>query len=116
LYVDDNWTRIDRAYSRGTPGEIYNFGAGNEMTNLEIAKLILQKLGKSEQLISFVQDRHGHDFRYLISIEKIKKLDWSISCPFEEAMGKTIEWHSLNSWWWKPLLDFTPLKKVPKNI
>ena len=103
LYVDDNCTGIDTAYSYGTPGEIYNIGAGNEMTNLEIAKLILKKLGKSESLISFVQDRHGHDFRYSISSDKIKKLGWSKSYSFEEAMGKTIEWYSSNSWWWKPL-------------
>jgi len=105
LYVDDNCTGINMAYSHGTPGEIYNIGAGSEMTNLDIAKLILKKLGKDENLISFVQDRHGHDFRYSISSDKIKKLGWRVSYTFEEAMGKTIEWYSSNSWWWKQLLN-----------
>ena len=73
LYVDDNCTGIEAVYSRGKTGEIYNIGAGNEKTNLEIAKTVLRLLNKSEDLISFVQDRPGHDFRYSIATEKIQQ-------------------------------------------
>ncbi|MGA2121576.1 MAG: dTDP-glucose 4,6-dehydratase [Methanoregula sp.] len=104
LYVGDNCTGIDAAYSRGIPGEIYNLGAGNERTNLEIAKIILSVLHKSEDLITFIQDRAGHDFRYSISSEKIRSLGWSPSHPFDEAMARTVEWYVKNSWWWKPLV------------
>jgi len=104
LYVDDNCTGIDTVYSHGTPGEIYNIGAGNEKTNLEIAKLILKKLHKNEDLISFVQERAGHDFRYSIATDKIKKLGWHTSHSFEDAMERTIAWYSSNSWWLKPFI------------
>ena len=104
LYVGDNCTGIDAAYSRGIPGEIYNLGAGNERTNLEIAKIILSVLHKPEDLITFIQDRAGHDFRYSISSEKIRSLGWSPSHPFDEAMARTVEWYVKNSWWWKPLV------------
>lgn len=105
LYVDDNCTGIDTVYSRGKIGDVYNIGAGNEKTNLEIAKTVLHLLNKSEDLISFVQDRPGHDFRYSIATEKIRNLGWSPSHSFEEGMKKTIDWYLANPGWWKPLLN-----------
>jgi dTDP-glucose 4,6-dehydratase len=105
LYVEDNCTGIDTVFSQGTPGEIYNIGGGNEKTNLEIAKLILKKLHKNEDLISFIQDRAGHDFRYSVATDKIKNLGWHASYSFEEALEKTIAWYLSNSWWWKPLIS-----------
>lgn len=104
LYVDDNCTGIDAVYSRGKTGEVYNIGAGNEKTNLEIARTVLYFLNKSEDLITFVQDRPGHDFRYSITTEKIRSLGWIPANTFEEGMKKTIDWYLENTGWWKPLL------------
>ncbi|MDD4138030.1 MAG: GDP-mannose 4,6-dehydratase, partial [Methanoregula sp.] len=104
LYVGDNCTGIDAVYSRGTPGEIYNIGAGNERTNIDIAKIILSILHKPEGLITFIQDRAGHDFRYSISSEKVRKLGWKPAHSFDEAMARTVEWYVRNEGWWKPLL------------
>jgi dTDP-glucose 4,6-dehydratase len=103
LYVDDNCTGIDTVYSKGKTGEAYNIGAGNEKTNLEIAKTVLSLLNKSEDLITFVQDRPGHDFRYSIATEKIQCLGWTPAHTFEQGMKKTIEWYLANTAWWKPL-------------
>ena len=104
LYVDDNCTGIDAVYSQGTSGEIYNIGAGNLKTNLEIAKIILNALNKKEDQITFVQDRAGHDFRYSIASDKIRNLGWHPSYSFDDAIKKTIEWYVQNDWWWKPLV------------
>jgi dTDP-glucose 4,6-dehydratase len=104
LHVDDNCTGIDTAYAKGSPGQVYNIGAGNEKTNLEIAKIILKTLGRDEDLIRFVPDRAGHDFRYSIATEKIRGLGWRPAHSFDEAIGKTIDWYVRNEWWWKPLL------------
>ncbi|MGA9204182.1 dTDP-glucose 4,6-dehydratase [Methanoregula sp.] len=104
LYVDDNCTGIETAYEKGSPGGIYNIGAGNEKTNLEIAKIVLKTLTMDEDLITFVPDRAGHDFRYSIATEKIRKLGWAPSYSFEESMDRTVEWYKQNEWWWKPLL------------
>lgn len=101
LYADDNCTGIDTVYSLGEPGEVYNIGAGNEKTNIEIARTVLSILNKSEDLITFVQDRPGHDFRYSIATEKIRRLGWAPSHTFEEGMRKTIDWYLAHTGWWK---------------
>lgn len=105
LYVDDNCTGIDAVYSRGRPGEVYNIGAGNEKTNLEIARTIIRLLNKSEDLITFVHDRPGHDFRYSITTEKIRALGWTPSHTFNDGMEKTVAWYLSHTDWWKPLLS-----------
>ncbi len=104
LYVDDNCAGIETVYSHGKSGEIYNIGAGNERTNLEIAKIIIHTLNKKEDQITFVQDRAGHDFRYSIASEKIKSLGWQPLHSFDSAIKKTIEWYVNNMWWWKALV------------
>lgn len=104
LHVDDNCSGIDLVFTKGSPGSVYNIGGGNEKTNLEIAKIILRTLNLKEDLITFVPDRAGHDFRYSISTDKIRSLGWSPEHSFDEAIKKTIEWYVSNDWWWKPLL------------
>lgn len=104
LYVEDNCTGIETVYRKGKVGEDYNIGAGNEKTNLEIVRTVLALLHKSEDLISFVPDRPGHDFRYSIATEKIRKLGWKPKHTFEDGMQKTIEWYVANEMWWKPLI------------
>lgn len=104
LNVFDNCGGIYTVFDKGRAGEIYNIGAGEEYTNIEIVKLILKSLDKPESLIEFVPDRPGHDFRYALNISKIKKLGWKPSVTFEDGIKKTVEWYSENRWWWEPLL------------
>ncbi|GAH59440.1 unnamed protein product, partial [marine sediment metagenome] len=90
LHVIDNCSAIDLVLHKGEPGEIYNIGADNERTNIEITRMILKLLGKSENLIKSVQDRPGHDRRYALNSTKIKRLGWKTSYDFEEAMKETV--------------------------
>lgn len=94
LYVEDHCKAVDMIIRNGKVGEIYNVGGHNEMRNLDIVKLICKALGKSEDLIEFVEDRKGHDLRYAINPEKIKKeLGWYPETSFNEGIKKTIEWY-----------------------
>ena len=91
LYVEDHLEAIDLVYSKGKAKERYNIGGHNEKRNIDIVKLILKRLGKSEDLISFVEDRKGHDYRYAIDPTKIKnELDWEPKTKFEDGIVKTI--------------------------
>lgn len=95
LFVKDHCIAIDTVLHNGVKGEIYNVGGNNEKTNLEIVKTILKQLGKSEDLITFVEDRKGHDYRYAINSSKIKReLGWEPSVTVEEGLRQTIEWYA----------------------
>jgi len=103
LYVTDNCEAIDVVINQAQDGEVYNIGGGNEKTNLEITDIILKELGKPKSLITFVEDRKGHDRRYALSIDKIRSLGWSPKHTFEQAMAETIAWYKNNRWWWEQL-------------
>jgi len=103
IYVLDNCEGIDTVLHNGEIGEIYNIGGGNEKTNLELTKIILNELGKDESQIEYVKDRLGHDFRYALDIEKVKKIGWEPKHSFEEAIRKTINWYLENESWLKKL-------------
>ena len=97
LYVEDHCEAINLVYNKGKRKERYNIGGHNEKRNLEIVKLILKKLGKTEELISFVEDRKGHDYRYAIDPTKIKnELGWEPKTKFEQGIENTIEWYLQN--------------------
>lgn len=96
LYVRDNCSAIDMVLHKGLPGEIYNIGGGNELTNLDITKKILYYLNKPESLIDHVDDRRGHDFRYSIDDRKIRGLGWKPMRTFENALQETVEWYMEN--------------------
>ena len=97
LYVEDHCEAIDLVLHKGKAGERYNIGGHNEKRNIEIVKLILERLGKSEDLISFVQDRKGHDYRYAIDATKISnELGWVPKTKFEDGIIKTIDWYLEN--------------------
>ena len=104
IYVLDNCEAIDLVSQKGKSGEIYNIGAGNERTNIEIVNLILEELNKPKSLINFVKDRPGHDFRYSLDTKKIRGLGWVPRYKFEDAMKETIRWYVDNEWWWRPLI------------
>ncbi|MBE6485448.1 MAG: dTDP-glucose 4,6-dehydratase [Methanosphaera stadtmanae] len=97
IYVEDNCAGVDTVLHKGKIGEVYNIGGGNEKNNLEITKLILEKLGKPETLIQHVEDRLGHDRRYSLDATKTKKLGWEPKWSFEDAMEKTVNWYKDNS-------------------
>ena len=94
LFVEDHCEAIDLVLHNGVKGERYNIGGHNEKRNIEIVKLILKRLGKSEDLISFVEDRKGHDYRYAIDPTKIhNELGWLPKTKFEDGIVKTIDWY-----------------------
>ena len=103
LYVEDNCRAIDLILHKGKIGEIYNIGAGNEVTNLSITRIILRKMNKKEEMIEFVKDRLGHDFRYSLDADKIKELGWKPRVNFEDGIEKTIKWYQENKKWWEKL-------------
>ena len=103
IFVDDHCSAIELLIEKGEDGEIYNIGAGNEENNLHITKIILNVLNKSDDLMTFVTDRPGHDRRYSVTTEKIRALGWKPGHDFESAMKKTITWYVENRWWWEPL-------------
>ena len=104
IHVADNCKAIDFVRERGTPGETYNIGAGNEKKNLEVTKSILQLLGKPLSLLIFTADRPGHDYRYSLDCSKIQSLGWSPETTFEDGLAQTVSWYQDNEWWWSPLL------------
>ncbi len=103
IYVLDHCEAIDVALHKGRPGEIYNIGAGNELPNIELTRLILKLLGKPESLIRYVKDRPGHDRRYSLDCTKIKALGWRPRHRFEEALAETVRWYVENQWWWRKI-------------
>ncbi|MAT58411.1 MAG: dTDP-glucose 4,6-dehydratase [Ignavibacteriae bacterium] len=106
IYVIDHNEAVELVFENGREGEVYNIGASQEMTNIEIVKLILNALGKTEDLIEYVKDRPGHDRRYAIDSSKIQnELGWKPKFKFEEAIQKTITWYLENKNWWERILS-----------
>ena len=105
LFVRDHCSAIVTVIERGEPGEIYNMGAGCERHNIEVARLILKLLSKPESLIRYVADRPGHDRRYALNTTKIRSLGWRPQQPFEEALRTTVEWYTMNQWWWRKIRE-----------
>ena len=106
LYVEDHCSAIDLIIRNGREGEIYNVGGHNEKSNLDVVKIILKALGKSEDLITFVKDRPGHDRRYAIDPTKIhNELGWLPQTKFEDGITKTIEWYLANKDWWQEIIS-----------
>lgn len=106
LYVEDHCKAIDIILRKGKIGEVYNVGGHNEMANIDIVKLILKKLGKPESLITYVQDRKGHDRRYAIDPTKIgKELGWAPETMFAEGIEKTVDWYLANRKWWQDIIS-----------
>ena len=106
LYVKDHCKAIDMIIRKGKIGEVYNVGGNNEKTNIEVVKLILDELGKSKDLITYVEDRKGHDQRYAIDPSKIKRdLGWFPETKFEEGIKNTIKWYLENKGWWQRIIS-----------
>ncbi len=106
LYVEDHCKAIDLIIHNGKVGEVYNVGGHNEMANIDIVKLILKELGKPESLITFVEDRKGHDRRYAIDPTKIhNELGWLPETKFADGIVKTMKWYLENEDWWQEIIS-----------
>ena len=114
LYVDDHVDALLTVLEKGIPGETYNIGGDNERSNIELVETICklvddrQETGSksTKELITFVQDRPGHDMRYAINATKIEtQLGWTPSVSWDQGFEKTLEWYMDNEWWWRPLID-----------
>ncbi len=103
LYVEDHCSALHFIMTNGVLGETYNIGGGNEMQNIEITRLILDHLSKSEGLIRFVEDRKGHDQRYALSINKLRQLGWEPKHDFTDGLRTTIDWYVSNNNWWRKI-------------
>ena len=104
-YVVDNAAAQWLVLTDGVPGEVYNIGAANEMTNKELTYAILERMGRGEEMIEFVADRPGHDLRYSVDTRKVRELGWKPDHTFEEALDATIAWYRANEAWWRPLKE-----------
>ena len=108
-YVEDNAAAQWLVLTEGTPGEIYNVGAGNELSNRELTDAILARFGyqgeEAEERIQRVADRPGHDLRYSVDTHRVRELGWAPALSFEDALDATIDWYRRNEWWWRPLKE-----------
>ncbi len=104
-YVLDHCEAVDLVLRRGSLGEVYNVGTGQEMPNLEMVEIILNRLGKPRSLIHFVEDRQGHDRRYSLKVDKLKALGWTPRHSCQEAIAQTVDWYVANEWWWRPIKE-----------
>ena len=106
LHVDDHCAAIDAIVRRGDAGEIYNVGGHNERSNIDVVRTILRLLGKEEELISYVEDRKGHDRRYAIDPAKIgRDLGWQPETSFEDGIRSTIRWYEEHQEWWEDIVS-----------
>ena len=106
LYVEDHCAAVDSIIRRGKAGEIYNIGDHNERSNLDVVKTILRELGEPESLITFVADRPGHDLRYAIDPEKIRReLGWQPATSFQDGIRATVQWYRNHQDWWQEILS-----------
>ena len=114
IYVLDHCAAIETVLEKGVAGEVYNVSAGNEVTNIEIVKRILGLLHKPESLITFVEDRPGHDTRYSLDSSKLSsQLGWRPTFSFQEALESTVKWYVENEKWWTPFATENILSATP---
>ena len=117
IYVLDHCRAVENVLDRGEPGEVYNISSGDERANLELVKEILERMGRDETLIQFVEDRPGHDLRYSLNSSRIREeLGWRPKYSFDEGMKKTVEWYLENERWWRPLADRNLLDPTPWKL
>ncbi len=114
LYVEDHCQALDLVLTKALPGETYNIGGNNEVKNIELVQLLCDLMNElapnlpvkpTQQLITYVQDRPGHDRRYAIDASKIKReLGWEPQVTVEQGLRRTVQWYLANEAWWKPLM------------
>ncbi|MCL2394957.1 MAG: GDP-mannose 4,6-dehydratase, partial [Acidimicrobiaceae bacterium] len=114
LYVEDNCAGVDFVLRSGEAGEIYNLGAGNELSNRDLTDRLLALAGAGEEMVEYVTDRLGHDRRYSVDSTKLRSLGWRPQRQLDEALEATFAWYRDNRWWWEPLkAGSSPVRPVP---
>jgi dTDP-glucose 4,6-dehydratase len=117
IYVQDHCEALRLVLEKGKAGEIYNISAGNEVPNIEIAKRVIAFLNKPESLITFVEDRPGHDTRYSLDSSKTQKeLGWKPKFTFEGSLESTVKWYLDNEHWWTPFATDVILHPTPWKL
>jgi len=117
IYVNDHVQAIESLISKGKPGQVYNITAYEEITNKTIVEKILDILGKSHDMIEYVNDRPGHDKRYSIDCTKIEnQTGWTPKYEFDDALKQTVNWYLQNQSWWEPLINENTLHPQPWTI
>ena len=105
LHVDDHNAALHLLVDEGVGGEIYNIGAGEQLSNLSLTHRILEAVGADESMIEYVPDRLGHDLRYAVDSSKLRSLGWQPQHDFSERLEETIEWYRAREDWWRPLKE-----------
>jgi dTDP-glucose 4,6-dehydratase len=108
LHVIDHCRGIDAVIARGTHGEVYNIGGGNEVRNVDLTLMLLRLAERPESLIKKVQDRPGHDLRYSLDTTKVRTIGWAPTVPFDKGLADTVQWYRDNEWWWRPIKEHDP--------
>jgi dTDP-glucose 4,6-dehydratase len=103
LYVEDHCSAIEHVLFEAPIGAVYNVGTGAETTGLRVAQAVLDMMGKPRNLIEFVADRPGHDYRYALDVSRITALGWEPRVTFAEGLEITVRWYQQNEGWWRPL-------------
>ena len=117
IFVNDHVQAIESLISKGTSGQVYNITAYDEITNKTIVEKILDILGKSSDMIEYVEDRPGHDKRYSIDCSKIEnQIEWKHQYKFDDALKQTVDWYMQNQSWWEPLIDERTLHPQPWTL
>ena len=105
LHVMDHCRAVDLLIERGTSGEVYNVGGGNEVSNVDLTHRILELTERPASLIHPVKDRPGHDRRYSVDTSKTRALGWAPQVDFSEGLRETVEWYRDNQPWWRPIKE-----------
>ena len=105
IHVDDHNAAAHLVLTDGAPGEIYNIGAGNETPNRALVDALLAIFGVGDEMVTYVEDRLGHDRRYSVDIAKITALGWARQRSFADDLTSTVDWYRDNEWWWRPLKE-----------
>jgi dTDP-glucose 4,6-dehydratase len=117
IYVLDHCRAVEMVLEGGEPGEIYNVSSGEERTNIDVVRTLLEIMGRDEGAIEFVEDRPGHDVRYSLDSSKIREeLGWRPQHGFEDGMKETVAWYIENESWWRPLADEQVLHPTPWKL
>ena len=105
LHVDDHCRALDLLIERGSDGEVYNVGGGNEVRNVDLTHRILELTARPASLIQPVRDRPGHDRRYALDTARARGLGWVPKVDFAEGLARTVEWYRSNEGWWRPIKE-----------
>ncbi len=103
IHARDHASGILKALTDGLAGEVYNVGGGNERENIWITQRVLELTGAGEDLITYVEDRPGHDLRYSLDTTKLRSLGWAPQIDFETGLAETAKWYQENRQWWEPI-------------